>query len=118
MNQINLIGFMAYEPKIQMSKSQNPYVRFILSVPIIGKKKEYDFFSCIVYGKSAEALASYVKKGNKLALTGYVKTGKNEKNGETMHTFSVQVRSFYTMSYNSESETGEETPENLEFLYE
>ena len=79
MNQINLIGFMAYEPKIQMSKSQNPYVRFILSVPIIGKKKEYDFFSCIVYGKSAEALASYVKKGNKLALTGYVKTGKYEK---------------------------------------
>ena len=119
MNQINLLGFMAYEPKVKMSKSQTPYVRFVVSVPKIGKKKQYNFFSCIIYGKSAEALATYIKKGNKICVTGSVDVGRYEKNGETVNSYTVQVRSFYGMSYNSEDDEQHEPTENdLDFLEE
>lgn len=115
MNQTSLLGFLRFDPEIRMSKSQTPYCRFIISVPKVGKKKKYNFISCITYGKSAEALVSYFKKGNKILVTGYIETGNfNNKN-----TFSVIVHTFYGMNYNhTPQDDDEDNEDDLDFLDE
>ena len=54
------------------------------------KDKNCDFISCIAFGKSAELLDKYVKKGNKVAISGRIQTGSyTNKDGKTVYTTDV-----------------------------
>lgn len=50
-----------------------------------------DFIGIKAFGKTAEILANYFKKGNRIALEGKIATGSYEKNGQTVYTTDVIV---------------------------
>lgn len=111
MNQINLLGYVGFDPVLKQSQKQMSYVQFSLGVQRIGKKGEYDFFNCTIFDKSAEAFAKNIKKGDKILVTGHVRVNQHEKNGEKKTSYSVNVVSFYftTQSKNKEKTESKDT---------
>ena len=63
-----------------------------------------DFISCIAFGKTAENIATYFRKGQRIAVTGHIQTGSYEnKEGKRVYTTDVIVDSFDFIENNSSS---------------
>lgn len=90
MNNIVLIGRLSTE--IEMKKAgERKYGRFNLAVPRRGKKDEADFINCVVFGKTAEVMFEYCRKGHKIGIEGHLQISQYEKNGEKKSSYSVVV---------------------------
>lgn len=77
MNSIILIGRMVFNPELKSSKDKS-YCRFSIAVNRPYKKDEADFINCVAFGKTAEVIGEYVRKGHKIALTGSLQSNKYE----------------------------------------
>ena len=52
-----------------------------------GKDKGADFISCVAFGKTAETIAQYFNKGNRILIQGHIQTGSYDgKNGKVYTT--------------------------------
>lgn len=93
MNNVSLIGNVTRDLELkQVGQTQN--TRFTLAVIRRFKRDESDFINCIAWGKQAETLCQYVKKGQKLAIIGNIRTGSYEREGTTVYTTDIVVESF------------------------
>lgn len=77
MNQVILVGRLTKEPELKYTKDGKGYCNFTLAVSREFKKDETDFINCVAWDKRAEAIANYVKKGNKLGVIGRLQIDKN-----------------------------------------
>ena len=90
MNKVFLIGRLTDDVQLgYTSNTQKAVGKFRLAVDRIGEGT--DFIPCVVFGKQAESLEKYVKKGNKLAVSGRLQTGSYEKDGQKVFTTDVIV---------------------------
>lgn len=90
MNKIMLVGRLATE--IEMKKSgETKYGRFSLAVQRRGKKDEADFINCAVFGKTAETMFEWCRKGHRIGIEGHLQISQYEKNGEKKSGYSVIV---------------------------
>lgn len=62
-----------------------------------------DFIGCIAFGKTAENIATYFRKGQRIAVSGHIQTGSYEKDGQRIYTTDVVVDSFDFVESNSSS---------------
>ena len=76
MNKTMLIGRLTSAPEISKTTNDKSYVRVILAVNrrLKNEKWEADFISIIIWGKSAETLVSYAKKGSLISIEGEIRT--------------------------------------------
>lgn len=58
------------------------------------KKDETDFINILAFGKTAETLCQYLKKGDQVALEGRIQTGSYEREGVRIYTTEVVVERF------------------------
>lgn len=66
----------------------------LVTVALNKTKDEAYFVPVEVWGREAEALAQYCDKGSKIAVKGYLKTGKyTNKEGKNVNTFAVCAES-------------------------
>lgn len=67
--------------------------RFTLAVNRKYKKdgENADFISCVAFGKTAEFIEKYTKKGMKVEIVGRIQTGSYEKDGKRIYTTDVVV---------------------------
>jgi single-strand DNA-binding protein len=69
------------------------------------KKEEVTFVDCVSFGKGAEVLAKYVKKGSPLFVDGRLKLDQWEKDGAKRSKLTVVVENFqFLSSGNGQSE--------------
>lgn len=68
--------------------------RFTVAVKRQFKKDEVDFINCVAFGKRAETINTFFKKGSLIALEGRIQTGKYEKDGQMIYTIDVVVDNF------------------------
>lgn len=90
MNKIMLVGRLATEIKMEKS-GETKYGRFSLAVQRRGKKDEADFISCTVFGKTAETMFEWCRKGHRIGIEGHLQISQYEKNGEKKSGYSVIV---------------------------
>lgn len=78
MNKTMLIGRLTSAPEISKTTNDKSYVRVTLEVNRRFKdekgEREADFISIIIWGKSAETLVSYAKKGSLISIEGEIRT--------------------------------------------
>ncbi|NEX57827.1 single-stranded DNA-binding protein [Lactococcus lactis] len=78
MNKTMLIGRLTSASEISKTTNDKSYVRVTLAVNRRFKnekgEREADFISIIIWGKSAETLVSYVKKGSLISIEGEIRT--------------------------------------------
>ena len=89
MNNVSLLGRLARDPDYYVSEQEDGsnVCRFTLAVN--RNKDEADFISCVAFGQPADAVADYCVKGDRLGVSGRLRTGSYEKEGETIYTTDV-----------------------------
>lgn len=90
MNKVVLIGRMTKDAQLgYTSNTQKAVAKFTLAVDRINEGA--DFINCTAFGKQAEIIEKFVKKGNRLAVAGRIQTGSYEKDGQKIYTTDVIV---------------------------
>jgi len=92
MNLVVLIGNLARDPDIRYSQNQMAIAKFTLAINRYVKdgENQADFIRVTAFGKQAELVENYIKKGNKVAVEGRIQTGSYEdKDGKTVYTTDV-----------------------------
>lgn len=97
MNKVILMGRLTRDPEVRYTQGQNPVAvaRFTLAVDRRVKREgeqNADFPSCVAFGKTAEFLEKYGRKGTKFAVVGRIQTGSyKNREGNTIFTTDVVV---------------------------
>lgn len=105
MNKVILIGRLTADPELRMTKSNKAILKLTLAVDkglSRDKKSGYeaegkptaDFVPITIMGGTAEAVARYVRKGERLAVEGRISISQYEdKNGQNKMWFEVMATS-------------------------
>jgi single-strand DNA-binding protein len=98
MNKSILVGRLTRDPEVRYSQGENANVvaRFTIAVNRRFKNNEgnydADFINCVAFGKSAEFIEKYFKKGMAIGITGRIQTGNyTNKDGVKVYTTDVVV---------------------------
>lgn len=93
MNVVIITGRITKELEVRYTPSQMAVTSFTLAVdrPVKkGEEKQADFIRCTVFGKQAEMLEKWARKGKRIAIEGRIQTGSYQnKNGDTVYTTDV-----------------------------
>ena len=115
MNKCIFIGRLCRDPEIKYAKDNMCVAKFTLAVDRKGKDKEADFISCTAFGKTAEFVEKYIKKGTKIALEGRWQTGSyTNKEGAKVYTNDCIVEQIeFAESKKSDDQTAPASPDNF-----
>jgi len=93
MNKVQLVGRTTKDIEVRYTTGQNPIAvaHFNLAISRRKNKDEADFISCTAFGKTAENMEKYVKKGHRVGIVGHIQTGSYEKDGHKVYTTDVIV---------------------------
>lgn len=97
MNSCQLVGRMVADPEIKFANNGNQFAKFRIAVDRRGKTENgptADFIPCTAFGKQAEFLDKYFKKGQRIGLTGHIQTGSyDDRDGKKVYTMELIVDS-------------------------
>lgn len=92
MNKVILIGRLTKDADIRTTE-KSTVARFTLAVDRRFKQdggQAADFISCVAFGRTAEFISKYIRKGVKIALDGRIQTGDyTDKDGIKHYTTDV-----------------------------
>lgn len=87
------VGRLTKDPEIKMTSNQTKFCQFTLAVDRRFKdqngKRQADFINCLAWKQTAEFIANYFKKGNRIGVVGSIQTRSYEKDGQK--TFFTEV---------------------------
>lgn len=89
MNVVIVTGRITKDPEVRYTSSQMAVCTVTLAIDRPTKDKVTDFPRVVVFGKQAESLATYTKKGSMIGVVGSIQTGSYEKNGEKVFTTDI-----------------------------
>ena len=110
MNKFEFIGNLTKD--IEVTKAgEVPLAEFTLAVnrPYKNKEgvRETDFFQLKAWRETAERLASWTKKGDKLFVEGEVRASSYEKDGKKNYITEFMIREFELLSSKKDETVGE-----------
>ena len=112
-NLVILTGRLTKEPELKHRASGTAYCKFTLAVNRMKKDDPADFIFCSAFGKTAELIAEYVRKGNNLGIQGRLQQDTYEKDGEKISKTGVTVDKIEFLENNkTESTTSEPKKSN------
>lgn len=121
MNSVSLMGRLTRDPEVRYTaNTQMANARFVVAVNRkLSKEKRQeaenngyptaDFISCMAWGKTAENIGNYFKKGQRIAVSGHIQTGSYEnQQGQRIYTTDVVVDSFDFVESNKDNISNQE----------
>ena len=113
MNKVQFVGRLTRDPEIRYSQGENATATARFSVAVNRRFKnsegnyDADFINCVAFGKSAEFVEKYFKKGMAIGLTGRIQTGSyTNKDGQKVYTTDVVVEETEFVESKGASNTG------------
>lgn len=97
LNQATIVGRMVKDPEIKSLPSGSAVVGFSVATSRTwkgqdGKKNEdTEFHNCVAFGKTAEIIGQYLKKGQLILITGRIQTRSWEKDGRKNYRTEIVV---------------------------
>ena len=93
MNFVAVSGRLTKDPEIRMTPDGLAIARYTLAVDRPrSKEKKADFFDCKCFGKNAEFVEKYLKKGTKVLANGSMCQGEyTNKDGQQVHYWELVV---------------------------
>lgn len=97
MNKVELIGRLTQEPEVRYTQGENATAISTITIAVDRRFKRdneptADFIRCVAFGKIAEFIEKYFRKGMKIALTGHIQTGSyTNRDGNKVYTTDVIV---------------------------
>ena len=99
MNLVVLNGRLTRDPELKFGQSGKAYSRFSIAVdrPFQSSSDKNsqtaDFINCVAFGKTAEFIGEYFRKGRKNLLNGKLQMSQYESEGKKVTTYVVVVDS-------------------------
>lgn len=104
MNKVMLIGRLTKNPSLENGKSTT-YCRFSLAIDRHSKaEKKTDFIGITSFGKVAENIFRYLKKGSLVSVIGNLATSKYEKDGKVIYKMDVIAETVEFLSRKDEAD--------------
>ena len=97
MNKVVLVGRIVRDPEVRYSQGENPtaVARYTIAVDRRFKRDgepTADFINCVTFGKSAEFVEKYFRKGLRISISGRITTNSyTNKDGIKVYTTEVTV---------------------------
>lgn len=101
MNKVELLGRLTKDPEVRYSEKTNTnVVNFTLAVNRRfvkeGEERQADFISNVAFGKTADFIEKYIKKGMQIAVVGRIQTRTyDDNNGQKRYITEVVVEEVY-----------------------
>ena len=97
MNSVQLVGRLTRDPEVRYTDGGSTIARFSLAVDRRYKSENgptADFLNCVAFGKTAEFIEKYFRKGMRMGCQGRIQTGSYTNNdGQKVYTTDVVVES-------------------------
>ena len=110
MNSVILMGRFVDDPDVstyKVDKEERTRVSFVLAVNRQGKDAGADFIRCVAFGKRAEFISDYFRRGQRALVSGEWRTGRYEnKDKETVYTNDCAVNNI-EFADSKKDDTGE-----------
>lgn len=115
MNRIHLIGNLTRDPEFSETAAGVAVCKFSVAVGRAyadqNGEKQTDFFNCTAWRQTADAVARYTKKGNKIAVIGSMQSRAYEdRQGVKKTAWEVQVSEIEFLSPHEAQEKESEPP--------
>ena len=115
MNNVQLIGRLTAEPELKHTQSGKGFTRFTVAVDRPtkqGEEKQADFINVVSWNKTAEFVSKYFTKGQRIALTGSIRTGSyTDRDGNKRNTFEVWAENVEFCGSKTEKHMAQSQPE-------
>ena len=107
MNNATILGRLGRDPETTFSKDGKAICKFSVGVTRKFNKEVTDWFNCASFGKTAELIQQYFKKGNQIALQGEIQFGDyTDKDGAKRYTTTLVVNTFDFIAGNGNNTNG------------
>lgn len=97
MNSVQLVGRFTRDPEVRYSDGGSTIARFSLAVDRRFKSENgptADFPNCVAFGKTAEFIERYFRKGMRIGVQGRIQTGSyTNQDGNKVYTTDVVIES-------------------------
>jgi len=107
MNRLQLIGHLGRDPEI---RTISDTIVCNISVATSEKRKDgqeaTEWHNCVLFGKAAEILQKYSKKGTHIYIEGKIRTRSYEKDGQKKYVTECLVNSFELLGNYNKPHTG------------
>lgn len=114
MNQVALSGNLTKDPEfttVTTAAGASLLCKFCIAVQrVYSKNKEVDFINCTAWGSTASYIGKYGAKGSKIILSGEIKIGSYQKDGESRKSFEINVQSAELLSRKTEDDNSRSYP--------
>ncbi|MFT8392774.1 MAG: single-stranded DNA-binding protein [Liquorilactobacillus ghanensis] len=111
-NNVTLTGRLTKDPELRYSQSGTAFTNSTLAVQRNFTnqqgERESDFIRLTASGKRAETFANYCHKGSLIGITGEIRTGSYEKNGQKVYTTDVNVNQLTFLESKSQSSNNQQ----------
>lgn len=113
MNLVVITGRLTRDVELRYSSQKNTAVsRFSVAVNRSFKnadgKYEADFINCVAFGKPAETIEKFLRKGDRISIQGEWRTGSYKTNdGKTVYTNDLNVQKFEFVDSKSEKQNNQ-----------
>ena len=104
-NSCTFTGRLTKDCEIKATQSGVTVVRFSIAnnwYSSQAKKEEASFFDCVMFGKMADGLAPYLKKGTAVTISGELRQQRFQSNGENRSKIEIIVNSIKLQSEKKE----------------
>jgi len=111
MNQVLLIGRLTRDPDMRYgAANQMAVARFTIAIDR-GKDRDgqdlgADYPSIVCFGKTAENVERFCKKGQLVGITGTIRTGSYDKDGKKVYTTDINATRVEFLGKSGSSEQG------------
>jgi single-strand DNA-binding protein len=92
LNSVILIGRITNDLEIKKSAKGVEYLFFNLAINRRMNKEQTDFIPCTAFGKTAQVIAQYLKKGSLINIEGSIQSSTFQKDGKNQTRYNVIVK--------------------------
>lgn len=119
-NSVVLIGRLTRDIQVRYTQSEKAVGNFTLAINRRFKNQngeyETDFIDCVVFGKQAETMEQYTKKGDLIGVEGSIqKRTYEDKEGNKRYITEIMVEKITFLQTNKKSETPQQNDPYKDF---
>lgn len=109
-NKFIAIGRLTKDPELKLTQDGTGVCRFSIAVNRMKQEGEEeakaDFINCVAFRGTAKFISDYLKKGNRIAVEGAIRTGSYEKeDGTKVYTTDVVCQNIQNLTPREQGET-------------
>ena len=120
MNKCIMMGRLTKDPEIRYTNNGKTVGSFSIAVDRRFKSEgqpEADFFNCTTFGKQAEFVEKYLKKGTKILIVGRIQTGSyTNKDGQKVYTTDIVVEEHEFVESKANNDSTDSKPADDNFM--